>query len=173
MTTKTKTTMTLDKALATFQSRDDVDPPVDSTNPHFKNDYASLEAVIHTCRKALEHNITFSQMIDFEVDTIVGNRHEFVITTITHTESGETKTSRCPLKVKDEKNPQAMGSAITYAKRYSLLAIFGLAVDDDAETATQQIFNPPHKKITLGEATGRTIKPDDTKINQALSNNEL
>lgn len=132
-----KITITLDKALSEFQKRKDVTPRKDSKNPHYQSSYASLESVIESCRKALDQDITFSQMIDFEIDQN-GTRHEFVLTEITHIASGELKRSRCPLKVKDDRNPQAMGSAITYAKRYSLLAIFGLAVDDDADTAIQE-----------------------------------
>jgi len=54
-----------------------------------------------------------------------------------HVTSGETKSGRYPLKLAD--NPQQMGSAITYARRYVLLALTGVAAedeDDDGQAAS-------------------------------------
>ena len=56
-----------------------------------------------------------------------------------HDEDIAQLTSRYPILVADNKksDPQAMGSAITYAKRYALQAIYGLATeDDDANSAS-------------------------------------
>ena len=56
-----------------------------------------------------------------------------------HDEDMTQLTSRYPILVADNKksDPQAMGSAITYAKRYALQAIYGLATeDDDANSAS-------------------------------------
>jgi len=57
-----------------------------------------------------------------------------VVTTLAHS-SGEWVRSRLPMQPKDM-SPQAIGSTITYARRYALAAMVGLAqVDDDAEAA--------------------------------------
>jgi hypothetical protein len=53
-------------------------------------------------------------------------------------ESGEFIQGSMPIHAKKEKDPQAYGSAITYARRYSLASVLGLAVgdeDDDGNAA--------------------------------------
>jgi hypothetical protein len=60
-------------------------------------------------------------------------------TTLAHS-SGEWIRSELPIRAKDA-SPQAQGSAITYARRYALAAIVGLAqIDDDAEAAQGRPF---------------------------------
>ena len=60
-------------------------------------------------------------------------RDLFLETIVSHDVDEKTLTSRYPIIVADNKktDPQAMGSAITYAKRYALQAIYGLGTDDD------------------------------------------
>lgn len=102
----------------------------DSKNPHYKNSYASLEAVIGVAKPALsKHNLVFTQA----PGALVHGALE-VTTMIMHT-SGEylSTTLHVPLAKND---PQGVGSAITYACRYALMAVLGLPpVDDDAEAA--------------------------------------
>jgi hypothetical protein len=96
----------------------------DKKNPHFKNNYASLESVIKTVRTASQFGLTFTQEMDFEGDIT------FVRTVMMHS-SGATRVSRTKIVSKDPNDPQKMGSAISYAKRYGLQSIFGLPSDDD------------------------------------------
>ena len=96
----------------------------DKRNPHFKNTYASLESVIKTVRTASQFGLTFTQEMDFEGDIT------FVRTVMMHS-SGATRVSRTKIVSKDPNDPQKMGSAISYAKRYGLQSIFGLPSDDD------------------------------------------
>lgn len=102
----------------------------DSKNPHFRNDYASLESVIDSAKPVLaEHELAVLQ----GPGELHGNALT-VTTRIVHT-SGEWIESdlQIPLAKAD---PQAAGSAITYARRYGLMAMLGMpAVDDDAESA--------------------------------------
>lgn len=102
----------------------------DSKNPHFKNNYASLEAVIDTARPALQANgIAFTQAPGALVDGAIE-----VTTMLVHA-SGQwmRSTLHVPLTKKDA---QGVGSAITYGCRYSLMATLGLPpVDDDGEAA--------------------------------------
>ncbi len=96
----------------------------DKKNPHFKNQYASLESVIKTVRTASQFGLTFTQEMDFEGDVT------FVRTVMMHS-SGDTRVSRTKIVSKDPNDPQKQGSAISYAKRYGLQSIFGLPSDDD------------------------------------------
>jgi hypothetical protein len=60
------------------------------------------------------------------------------LTTVLMHESGEFIHGSMPIHAKKEKDPQAYGSAITYARRYSLASVLGLAVgdeDDDGNAA--------------------------------------
>lgn len=103
----------------------------DSKNPHFKNNYASLEQVTDTIRPHMQA----CGLVWFQFPGRVNDGSIEVTTTIAHAESGETisGTMEVPLGKKD---PQGAGSSITYGLRYSLMAVLGLPpTDDDAETA--------------------------------------
>lgn len=101
----------------------------DSANPFFKSKYADLAACWDACRKQLTDNgLSVIQTTDIVADTVV------VRTTLAHA-SGQWISGVLPVKAKDD-GPQAQGSGITYARRYALAAIVGLAqIDDDAEAA--------------------------------------
>jgi hypothetical protein len=105
----------------------------DATNPHFKNRYASLASVWDACRSALAANkLSLSQHPSADVQ-----RKEVSVTTILLHASGEylQSTLAAPLT---QMTPQAIGSAITYARRYALSGIVGIAPDDDDDgNATQ------------------------------------
>ena len=101
----------------------------DSANPFFKSKYADLVAVIKAIKEPFEKNdLSYMQ---FPITTPEGIG---VITRINH-KSGEFIESEFTLPL-TKLDPQAAGSAITYARRYALQAICGVpAVDDDAEMA--------------------------------------
>lgn len=122
-----KTTMkhtTLATALAVAQSQME-NPKYDAVNPHFKNRYASLKAVRAAVLPPLNANgITVIQNIISVENTISCS------TVIIH-ESGETMTfGPLPMPI-GRQDAQAYGSAITYACRYALCAIFGVTGEDD------------------------------------------
>jgi hypothetical protein len=93
----------------------------DSKNPFFKSKYASLANVLDTIRVPLkEAGLAFSQLPtgDNELATLLMHS------------SGEYLMS--VVKMSPLKNePQAIGSAITYMRRYSLASVLGLNIDDD------------------------------------------
>ena len=122
----------------------------DKRNPHFKNQYASLESVIKTVRTASQFGLTFTQEMDFEGDIT------FVRTVMMHS-SGDTRVSRTKIVSKDPNDPQKQGSAISYAKRYGLQSIFGLPSDDDDgeianKAATTKPKNKPNGESDLDKA---------------------
>jgi hypothetical protein len=96
----------------------------DKTNPHFKNDYADLASVWDACRKPLTDNgLSVAQTAATE-DGRVG------VTTILLHSSGQWIRDTLVMKpTKDD--PQGVGSCITYARRYALAAIVGVAPEDD------------------------------------------
>lgn len=95
----------------------------DATNPFFKSKYASLPNILEAIADPLKQaGIVFAQ---FPTD------NNGLSTIIIHTESGEWMESTYVMPVAKQNDPQAVGSAITYARRYALSSAFGLNVDDD------------------------------------------
>ena len=119
-------------------------------NPHFKSDYIQLDALVKkidpVCKK---YGIGIMQF-----PTGTG-----LITILFHKESGQYIQSYYEL-ILDKQNPQGVGSALTYAKRQTLQAMFGLSAgpeeDDDGNEASleEQKFEEenPEGKITSDSA---------------------
>ena len=102
----------------------------DSANPFFKSKYADLASVWDACREHLSANgLAVIQTTDADEHGIT------VVTTLAHS-SGQWIRGRLTMHPKDG-SPQAYGSCLTYARRYALAAIVGVAqVDDDANAAS-------------------------------------
>lgn len=106
----------------------------DATNPAFRSKYADLASVMDACLPALNANgiAVFQPTIDDETG-------RFVETILAH-ESGETVKCRVPLIV-GKNDMQGYGSAVTYARRYGLMCMAGIAPEDDDGNAAAK--NPP------------------------------
>ena len=103
-------------------------------NPFFKSKYADLAAVVETARPVLtRHGLGVVQSADCDGELAV------VETLLVHT-SGEWFKSRTVLKP-TKADPQGMGSAVTYARRYAYMAIIGMAAEDDDGNAASQPVN--------------------------------
>lgn len=123
---KSESISSIAKALCEFQSELPVislDREVEvktRTGGVYKFKYATLRHVIDTVKPLLvKHKLSYSQPLqsDGSVETIIMH------------ESGEFISS--VLLIKGEATPQGVGSAISYAKRYSLCSILGIIADDD------------------------------------------
>ena len=103
----------------------------DTNNTFFRSSYASLNAVIQAAKKPLADNgLSVVQTIEPDPEKAI------VVTILLHS-SGQwirSVTALKPVKV----DPQGMGSAITYARRYGYQAIVGLSADDDDGNAASQ-----------------------------------
>ncbi len=117
-----------------------------ASNPHFKSKYADLSEVVEATVPALNANgIAVIQSPGYDGELVS------ITTTLLH-ESGATVTGT--LRMRPTKNdPQGVGSAITYGRRYSLLAMTGAAPEDDDGNAASAPKNP-------GAPTGLTIQPE-------------
>ncbi len=118
------------EALSQFQA-DNITAKKTAKNPFFKSDYANLDEVIQAVNHGAKYGLSFSQSMDYEI-TEQGTI-QFVRTNVYHKDCDNVLTARCIISVKGNKfdDSHAVGSAITYAKRYSLCAIYGLATADD------------------------------------------
>lgn len=127
----------------------------DSANPFFKSKYADLASCWDACRKQLAaNNLAVIQT------TEVGETGAILVTTLAHS-SGEWMRGYLPILTKDA-GPQGQGSGITYARRYALAAIVGLAqIDDDAEAAQARGKPEPKSDPDLARKVAECKTLDD------------
>jgi hypothetical protein len=116
----------------------------DSENPHFKSHYANLASVWDAIRKPLaDNNLSVGQII-WQIEG-----EWTVITTLVHS-SGEWLKSHFPV-LAAQRTSQGMGAAVTYARRFSLSAMVGVAQveDDDGQADSRApVQKPPSKPPT-------------------------
>ncbi len=99
----------------------------DVKNDFFKSKYADLAGVWDACREALQANgIAVLQFPSEAPQGFVGLR-----TMLVYGPTGETLSEAFLMPLKDHSNPQAAGSALTYARRYALSAVIGICPEDD------------------------------------------
>jgi len=101
----------------------------DAANPFFKKNYASLPHIITEISEPMEKaGLVISQFPDGDGLT----------TMLIHADSGEYLSATYTLQVVRQNDPQAQGSALSYARRYSLMAACGIApADDDGNAASK------------------------------------
>ena len=149
----------LAKAMALFRSKVE-QPAKDANNPFFKSKYVTLEGVI----KSVDTAIVGTGLTWYQ-EPVSDNNKIGVATHIFH-ESGEWLAFE-PFYVTPTKvDPQAQGSALTYAKRYSLAAAFGISsdIDDDGNGASN------NDKPNTNNQTGSIISPKQIGMVKNLFN---
>jgi len=171
--TNQHTTNIIVEALSKFQSEANA-AVKSSKNPFFKSTYASLEDVIAAANEGAKYGLAFTQCVDFEKDVLEGSvvPTMYVRTTLMHKDCAAVITSRYPVVPKNNKydDSQALGSAITYAKRYSLQAIYGLPSEDDdgnANTHNEKVNADQKRKMTV---FANTIKQS---VDQTMRDKEM
>ena len=144
----------------------------DAQNPHFRSRYADLAAVWSAVREPLSANGLSVVQTVAQGDGTVGVR-----SLLLHA-SGEWISSLLEMPVA-QKTPQGYGSALTYARRYALAALVGIAQDDDdAEAATRPsapVLPPVQKRTPVPReqppappAQPAAATPDDDPVERAL-----
>lgn len=128
-----------------------------SENPFFHNKYADLATIIETVRPALSK-------CGLAVSQFPTGEHQ--LTTILMHESGEWIEDTYLMRP-TKADPQGVGSSITYARRYALCGVLGIAADedDDGNAASQ-----PQKKVAPKAAPADGYLP---RITRALSKEAL
>ena len=117
----------------------------DGKNPHFRSNYSTLESVITAVNQGNQFGLFFTQEIDYVWTSHHDAKSEVVVvTTVRHENDENTYVSKLPIILSNAnmENPQKVGSAITYAKRYTLQAVYGLpSEDDDGNEASKPTVN--------------------------------
>ena len=115
----------------------------DAKNLFFKSKYATLNSVWEAIKDALLAN-------DLTALQPISNADgRPVVKTIVMHKSGQFITSECPIVCAKQNDPQAMGSAITYARRYSLASMFGVMTDEDDDA--EKAMNRPSDRLFLAK----------------------
>jgi len=116
----------------------------DAKNPFFKSNYASLPHIITEVAEPLEKaGLVITQFPNGDGLT----------TMLIHADSGEYLSATYTLQVVRQNDPQAQGSALSYARRYGLTSILNLAIsDDDAEAAMR-----PVRQATVQPAPAKVV----------------
>lgn len=152
---KSESIKNIAKALMTFQLKAEKISK-DSTNPFFKSKYASLSNILEHIQIPLgECELSIAQFPD-----------ESGLTTILMHTSGEYLESTYQMPVSKINDPQAVGSAITYARRYALGSILGLNIeeDDDANKASLHTQNIQRVAEVIKERVHQEIHSAPTPV---------
>jgi len=129
-------------------------PVKNSSNPFFKSKYADLSEVWEAIREPLTSNglsiIQAPESINGEVK---------LVTLLLHTSGQyiETELTLKPVKA----DPQGMGSAITYGRRYALQSIIGLAPEDDDGNSASGHNNKPAQEDNQSQSSSGEGKISD------------
>lgn len=134
-----------------------------STNPHFKSRYADLSACVEAVIDSLNDN-----GIGLIQKTHQDDRGVTVETMFVH-ESGESMSGGTLHVPAAKQDPQGYGSALSYARRYSLMAACGIAPEDDDGNAASQ--RPQQRQTAPKQAVD--IEPWIAKMLAATSSKEL
>lgn len=123
----------------------------DSTNPFFNSTYADLSAVWESCRELLAKN-----GLSVIQGNSLGANNTVIVETILAHESGQwIQSELCMPLAKND--PQGVGSAITYGRRYGLAAIVGIVADDDDDGNAASAKN--------GNGNVRPVMPNERSTN--------
>ena len=135
-----------------------------SKNPFFKSNYANLEEVIECVKTPFADNGLSFMQFPKAVDGFAGV--ELIIMHV----SGEWISQELMLKCA-KNDPQGMGSAITYARRYTLQSAAGLpSEDDDGNAASKPPAKPQYKQPAPVQAAPAVITPAQVKRLMTIAN---
>jgi hypothetical protein len=136
-----------------------------SANPYFKSSYADLGSIMEVVKQPLlDQGISVLQPVGH-----TESGQTYVETVLLH-ESGEFIADTMIVTCAKEKDPQAQGSAISYARRYSLQSmLFVPALDDDGEGAMNRNSKPEPKQELAPKKSAVSDKPNLKKLLEELA----
>lgn len=127
----------------------------DRENSHFRNRYATLDAIVESVRPVLaKHGLAVVQGATAPLSREDGLVAGFVVETMLVHTSGEFLISSAVMPLV-KADPQSAGSALTYGRRYGLSALLSLATDDDDDAETAQ----PARTAAPAQAAPRAAAP--------------
>jgi len=144
---------------------------MDGENPHFRSRYATLASINDAVKKPLaDHGLCVVQGVG------AGEGTAKVSTMILHS-SGEWIASELALPVGERATPQAIGSAISYGRRYGLAALCGVVsdTDDDGNAAEESAKTSPVAAVrkTVTPAPAQADEADEFEWKGTISKYEI
>jgi hypothetical protein len=142
-------------------------PEKNATNPAFRSKYVNLTGVLEVVRPALaENGLAVVQGVGLDEGRVV------VTTRLIHSSGQwlEPGTASAPLRNQDA---QGVGSAVTYLRRYSLLAALGIAPEDDDDGNAARDRREPQGKAALEQAKAQGLKPGSSVEQPTKASNSL
>ncbi len=144
-------------------------PGKNAENPHFKARYSTLADGIAAIRGPLSMNgIAYTQTTRMDGGLLI------LTTSLIHAISGESIESEWPVGTYEKLTPQQMGSALTYARRYSLFDVVGISGaddDDDGNAASQGRSNDPVRNGSM--SAERYRQETETWVSNASDANAI
>ncbi len=137
-----------------------------STNPYFRSRYADLETVVNATMAAFHANgFAVLQLNDKD------SEGHYVETKLLHA-TGTEFSSKVYL-VMDKNDMQGLGSAITYARRYGLLGMAGIAPEDDDGNAAVSNKRGPSMELDLDARVDAAIEFYQNCTSEKFAQNEV
>lgn len=133
----------------------------DRENSHFRNKYATLDAIVEQVRPVLaKHGLALLQGATTPHTSEGGTLVAFAVESMLIHKSGEwvSNTALMPLAKLD---PQGAGAALTYGRRYALSALLSLATDDDDDGESAVARPAPAARSAPRPAPARAATPDE------------
>ncbi len=157
-----ESTKNIFKALSVFRQKLK-QPLKDADNPYFKSKYVPLENVVNVIDEAIaDTGLSYTQ------ESLSNDSGNIVLETIIMHESGEYIILEGATVKPVKQDPQGIGSAMTYARRYSLSSAFGVAsdVDDDGNEASRSkpAQQNKSKSIKLDQDLVQKIKDCQSEV---------
>jgi len=135
-----------------------------ATNPHLKTKYANLSACVEAVVDALNtHGIALLQK------THEANSSGVTVETVFMHESGESISSGLLFVPAAKQDPQGYGSALTYARRYSLMTACGIAPEDDDGHAASKPKHQASANPAQAEKSKATPEQSAARIEKGVA----
>ena len=131
-----------------------------ATNPHFRSKYANLSNCVEAVIDALNDNGIAMIQKCYDCNTGI------MVETVFIHESGEMLECGILQVPASKQDPQGYGSALTYARRYSLMAACGIAPEDDDGNAASKQKSPI---ITPNQNAGADLPADQKEYLEELA----
>jgi len=161
----------LSKAL--FSIQNNLPPAIkDARNTFVGNDYATLNSVMDTCRDALYSHGIWLVQLPCPAPVELGTGHIGLETRLTHIESGQWLSSVTVIPL-PKSDPQGLGSALTYARRYSLCTILGIITEDDDGNAASVHPQRQHRSQSQPKTRAQDKTRSPNSSTQCQSNASL
>ena len=161
----------LSKAL--FSIQNNLPPAIkDARNSFVGNDYATLNSVMETCRDALYSRGIWLVQLPCPAPVELGTGHIGLETRLTHVESGQWLSSVTVIPL-PKSDPQGLGSALTYARRYSLCTILGIITEDDDGNAASVHPQRQHRSQSQPKTRAQDKTRSPNSSTQCQSNASL